>query len=128
MIERWEVFQGRPNGVDRSRPRVTLGRKGIFLLNGPAVEALGSPEAVELMFDKGRGMVGFRAVEATQQNAFPLVKKKGMAHWTLRAAPFCVHYGLKADGTVLFNEVELTRDGAIAFDIANSVRVTRGTR
>ncbi|MBP9664539.1 MAG: hypothetical protein KBD94_07940 [Pyrinomonadaceae bacterium] len=128
MIERWEVFQGRPNGVDRSAPRVTLGPKGIFLLNAVAVEALGSPEAVELMFDKGRGMVGFRAVDRGRQNAFPLVKKKGMAHWTLRAAPFCVHYGLKAERTMLFNEVELTRDGAIAFDIANSVRVTRGTR
>lgn len=128
MIERWEVFQGRPNGVDRSRPRVTLGPKGIFLLNGAAVEALGSPEAVELMFDKGRGMVGFRAVDRARQNAFPLVKKKGMSHWTLRAAPFCVHYGLKAERTMLFNEVGVTREGVLALDVANAVRVTSGTR
>lgn len=58
----FEVYQPLPSGV-RSRvpyPAVTLGKNGVFTLNGLAFRELGEPDRVVLLFDQEAQAVGLR--------------------------------------------------------------------
>lgn len=127
MLEVWEVFRGRPNGV-RGVARVTLQRDGALLLNELAFEQIGRPEAVELMFEAGRRRIGLKAIDASEDHAFPVTKLKRMSQWVVRASPFFVHHKIKSDRTMLFGKVEMTADGVMALDMASVVAVRRGSK
>lgn len=126
MFDDWEVFRGRPNGV-RNAPRVTLQRDGALLMNELAYEQIGRPEAVELMFSKSRRRVGLRVVDAEQENAFRVTKRKRMKQWEIRASPFFVHHRIKSDRTMLFGRVEVA-DGVMALEVDSVVAVRRGSK
>lgn len=50
MKNDWEIFEGRQyKPTARREPRVTVGPKGTFYLNGIAFEALDQPAAVEML-------------------------------------------------------------------------------
>ena|ERR1700694_4839217 len=52
------------------QPYVTIQRKGVFTLNAAAYEALGSPEAVELLYDRTKHWVAFRKAKAEAPYAY----------------------------------------------------------
>ena len=51
-------------------PRITIHKRGTISLNRSAFAALGSPDAVELLFDRQRSIVGLRAVDQKADNAY----------------------------------------------------------
>ena len=52
MNKHWETFEGQQyRTTARKEPRVTLGYKRTFYLNGIAYEAMGEPAAGEMLFD-----------------------------------------------------------------------------
>jgi hypothetical protein len=138
MSRRWTVFDGEPNGKGKDVPRVTLGPKKVLLLNRKAYEVLGSPAAVELRFDEETRTIGLRPRDVRHSNAFPLHVKgarhktnAGSPRYTYRiiyAAPFCRHFEIKAERTVLFNNVDLDDDGTMLLEMSSAVRVGRGSR
>lgn len=125
MMEVWEVFRGRPNGV-RGVARVTLQRDGTLLLNALAYEQIGRPEAVELMFEVRTRRVGLKAIDAGEDHAFPVKQKKRMNQWEIRSSPFFVHHKIKTDRTVLFGKTEMV-DGVMALELGSVVAVRRGS-
>jgi hypothetical protein len=67
----YEVF--RRQRVPRAlEPHVTIHRRGTIALNTPAWEALGSPTAVELLFDREKQAMAFRAVDASASHGYRL--------------------------------------------------------
>ena len=54
----------------KTDPQVTIQRRGMFSLNRSAFLALGSPGAVELLYDKDDRIVGLRPVEASARHAY----------------------------------------------------------
>lgn len=59
-------------------PMVSILRAGHFSLNRPAYEALGSPSAVLLLYDRHAGIIGFRASDQNDPRAFRIgVNKQG---------------------------------------------------
>ena len=56
----------------RSKPAVTIHVRGTVSLNASAVAALGSPAAVELLYDKVLRIVGFRATDPKKDTAHAL--------------------------------------------------------
>ena len=59
MHRNWDRFEGRQNGrTAKGEPRVTLGAKSVFYLNGTAFDLLEQPVAVEMLFDSNNRVLG----------------------------------------------------------------------
>src|SRR5438445_6915816 len=78
MLDEWEEFEAGPNPPREERLHVSLNFKGQILLNKNAMEALGMPEAVILMFEKRNSKIGIRPAAAQLRNAFS-VKRRPMS-------------------------------------------------
>lgn len=125
----WKIFEGNPNGRRRDKARVTLGPSRTFLLNEHAHRAIGSPGAVELMFDGNRRLIGMRPCDPHKANAFPLKRASGrLKHRIISAGAFLTHNKLKTDRTMLFVDIDIDPDGTVVLDLAKTIYVTRGSR
>ncbi len=130
MNRQWITFEGRQHRtLARREPRVTLGHKGTFYLNGIAYELLGSPAAVEMLFDGNRRIIGMRPIDPRKRNAFSVKHHgKGGSYKRISAAAFCRHFRLKTAETVLFEEIDVDNEGIMKLDLARVTRVGRGSR
>lgn len=128
MISHWTRFEGKPYGADQDALRVTLGPKKAIMLNEVAYEALGSPAAVEFMFDENRKAIGLKPIDPRRSNAFPIKPKKGSRLRVIRAAAFCTHVGINVDRTMLFNDVDIDNEGVMRLEIAKATNISRGAR
>jgi hypothetical protein len=106
-IQDWEEFQGSPTRAERNKVRVTLNKKGIILMNKVAFEVLGEPKAMKLLFSKATQVIGLTAGDPANKNSFPVNRKDQWFNRTVAASPFCRHYGIRVDRTVLFYEADL---------------------
>jgi hypothetical protein len=92
----FEVFNKRAAGISK-HPYVTMQRKGPFSFNQAAFELMGSPEAVELLYDKDKERVGFRSVAPDRPQAFPVrAQGKNSVTHIVAGQSFAKHYGLDA--------------------------------
>jgi len=67
----FEVFTKRTSPRIKD-PSVTIQKKGTMSINRASYEALGAPEAIELLFDEKERIMGMRAVDASSEHAYPL--------------------------------------------------------
>ncbi len=65
----FEVFDKRQTALAKA-PTVTIQRKGIISINRAAYSMMGEPSAVELLYDRERQIVGFRAAAETVGHAY----------------------------------------------------------
>ena len=127
--EEWNVFTGRQFGRSaKKEARVTLGSFGTFYLNTPAFVEMGSPAAVELLFDAGRRRIGLRPVTPMLPHAFKIVPHTKGGYQRLSAAAFCHHHEIFFKGTLLFHDVRIDDSGMMTLDLVNATVVTRGAR
>jgi hypothetical protein len=76
---------------------VTIQRKGVIAFSKAAYEALAQPEAVELLYDPERQLVGFRSVKPQAEHAYPVrVNGKKTSHM-VSGTLFTRHYGIPTD-------------------------------
>ena len=72
-------------------PYVTIQRKGIFSLNRAAYEALGSPESVELLYDRDERLIGIHKVDPSMDHAYIVRTQRG-ANWLISGRAFMNYY------------------------------------
>jgi hypothetical protein len=80
----------------RQDPRVTVQRRGTITINAAAYVALGSPEAVELLFDRQAMVLGLRGVEPSVPHA-AFVRpsaRTGNGPFVISAMAFLKFYGI----------------------------------
>lgn len=119
----FEVFDKRASGVSK-HPYVTVQRKGPFSFNQAAFELMGSPEAVELLYDRDTERVGFRPVAPDRPQAFP-VRAQGANSVThvVAGQSFARYYEL--DTSVARRYAPTMEDGVLVLDLrGDSVDVT----
>ena len=126
MKSRWIDFEGKPNRTSKVEPRVTLDGKGVILLNYRACEAFNTPAAVSLHFDEHERVIGLKPVDARHRNAFPLKPKKKVTFRLISAAPFCRHFKIKINGTVVFNDLDIDNEGVMLLPLRSATSVGRG--
>lgn len=119
MGERWREFEGRPNSNGGSEPRVTLSRRAVLTMNKAAYEALGSPAAVRLRYEEDRRVIGLVPEDSRRTNAFPVKQCSGKTVNSRRVYlhPFCRHWGIDIRRTVLFNEIDIDREGMMRLEL-----------
>jgi hypothetical protein len=119
----FEVFNKRAAGISK-HPYVTMQRKGPFSFNQAAFELMGSPEAVELLYDKDTERVGFRPVSPDRPQAFPVrAQGKNSVTHIVAGQSFAKHYEL--DTSVARRYAPVMEDGMLIIDLrGDSVEVT----
>jgi len=126
MSRKWLDFEGAPNRSSADKLRVTLNNKGVILLNDKAYQALDTPAAVTLHYDEYERIIGLKPVDARHRNSFPLRHKEKKRYRIIYASPFCRHFRIKVDRTVLFNDVDLDNDGIMTLSLRTATTISRG--
>jgi hypothetical protein len=116
----WEEFGQGPDGPDDLR--VTLDRKGSIMIGARAMERLGRPDWVVLMFDRLNSRIGVKASNKHAKNAYPTVHKMKGRHRVVRASKLCRHYGIRFERTRAFIGAKIDDQGMLVLDL----KETRG--
>ena len=77
-------------------PQVTVQKRGTITFNAAAYGLLGSPAAVELLYDPDERLLGLRAVSARAPHAMFVRSSSRTANgpWVVSAMAFVHHYGI----------------------------------
>ena len=98
------------------QPIVTFQRRGVLALNRAAYEALGEPVAVELLYDRGRQLVGVRPVDPKAAHAYRVRKQPDSATYLVAAKSFMQFYGIPNDQARRYEAALL--DGVLIADLS----------
>lgn len=124
-MPRWEVFDKRA-AVSTKSPMVTIQRKGLLSLNRAAVEALGQPDTVELLFDAEENMVGLRPAEPTSPRSYPLRSQSNGSTYLVAGTAFTNHYGI--DTSVARRYAASMIGPVLAVDLKQDAAIVTGPR
>jgi hypothetical protein len=114
----FEVFKKGSAPVPKV-PAVTVQRRGLISLNRAAYDLIGAPEAVELLWDAERSLIGIRATELTNPNAYPArqqTAKSGRGPILIAGTLFTQFIGL--DTAVAFRWVPTMEDEILCVDVS----------
>jgi hypothetical protein len=107
----------------RTSPSVAIQRRGPMSLNLAAYEILGKPEAVELLFDRERQLIGLRNVSPQEPYAFPVRpqgrKGRRPSNYVISTQAFTKHYGIDTSVARRF-PVEM-HDDILAVELSRGV-------
>ncbi len=119
----FEIFEAGPVVKNTDRVHVTIDKLGHLFLNRHAVAAIGGPDAVTLMYDRRRSIIGILPSALNRQQSYPLrtKDKRTSQGRCINAMNFCRHYGIKPSETLAFLSPEVNRDGILVLDL-NEVR------
>ncbi len=126
MEKQWEEFTQKST-VKADTIRVSLNARGNFALNQKAVDLLGNPEAIVLMYDRVNRLIGLKTSSADVNHAYQLKRQGTSQSYFLRAKSFCNFYGIDIADTVVFNDAKL-EDGMIVLQIGNVTEAARRSR
>jgi hypothetical protein len=87
----WERLQKRLRLSDEE-PSIGISRRGELNLNRAAYERLGSPERVEVLFDRVEKLIGLRAVKRGKDEGYSVYQ--GGSFWRISAKPLARLFGL----------------------------------
>jgi len=118
-----EIFEAGPVVKDTERVHVTINKRGHIFLNRRVLEALGEPDAVTLMYDRRRSIIGVMPSPLHRSHAYPLRRKDRQTSRgrMVHANNFCKHYSIRPAETLVFLSPEVSKDGILVLDL-NDVR------
>jgi hypothetical protein len=119
----WEELEHGPMDANPKRLHVTIDRRGHLFLNRHAIEAMGEPDAVTLIYDRRRSTIGLKRSPLDKPNAYRLKRKSRSKAKMLYISHFCRHYSICPDETLAF-AAEVNKDGVLILDL-NEVRSAR---
>lgn len=119
MDEEWEEYFQGPSRSAARRLVVSLSARSELNLNKWAVEAMGNPRAVVLLFDRARSRIGLRASPSDLPNAFPLKasnRSKRSRPFKAYLKAFCKTHNIRNTSTIRFTEPRID-DGILILDL-----------
>lgn len=122
----WEVFDRAERSVGDA-PAVSIQRRGILALNAAAYHALGDPDRVELLYDRGERLIGIRPGYAVGSTTLPVTLQSNgrptPAH--VSGGLFLKRFGLQ--DLVGFRWPATAVDGVLCLDVSQpGVPIRRG--
>lgn len=122
MMADWQEFKGGEYNERYKTLRVTMNKNGEINLGMRAFERLGRPAAVKLFFDAGGSRIGVKAVPPGEKT-FEVVRRTEAHYGMIRGASFCRFYGIRPEGTIVFQDVEMDPDGMMVLDLKMARRL-----
>ncbi len=93
----WDLFQLRGARLSQS-PEVTIQARGSLSLNKAARDALGNPEAVELLYAAKEKLIGIRAAKRDNPYSYPL-REISKSSFAIAAGGFSRYYNIPTGDT-----------------------------
>jgi hypothetical protein len=115
-VPNFETFTKRMTPLVK-QPYVTIQKRGTISLNASAHAALGSPEAIELLYDAQEKIIGFRGVAKTAEHAYPVRAQAGksVGPYIVSGTAFVRYYGI--DTTVSRRFVGALEGNVLCIDL-----------
>ncbi len=122
-----QEFKGTPNREPKpGEMRVTLNNRGVIHMNRHAFEAFGSPGAVKLFYEEHQLVIALKPEDVRHRNAFRVkLKAKKQNTRVINALPFCRHWKIRIERTVLFNEIKIDDEGRMLLFLDSTTRIRR---
>ena len=112
-----------------NKMRASIAPHGDFYLNRAVVEALGWPEAVTMMYDRGQNIIGIKPADPEDGGGYPLRPKGGRSRSrNVFAGSFCRHFRIAPPGTLNFRAPRLDKGGVLLLDLNDVVPCTGRSR
>ncbi len=113
----------------KADPQITILRRGILSLNKPAHSALGSPDAVELLYDSCERVLGLRPVDPRATNGYVVRRPRsgGRGPFVITAMAFTRLYDIDTAQSLRW-DAYLDDDGVLCVcldDVATPVTSNR---
>src|SRR5918995_6601592 len=109
----------------RTDPFVTVQKRGLFSMNQAALELLGKPEALELLFDPDERIIGFRGVDKDKRYAVPVRKQARSNSYLVGGQAFTKYFGIDTEVSRKFKAKMV--DDVLAVDLREGgVEATAG--
>lgn len=124
----FEVFQKSSAPLARV-PSVTIQKRGLISMNRSAHALIGSPDAVELLYDPERKLIGLRPSVETDPNAYPArpqSAKTGKGPILVAGTKFTQFYGI--DTTQSLRYVPTAEDGMLIIDVSKPGQIVSSNR
>lgn len=93
----FELYRGGSGRRHSNRVHVTLNRHGVLHLSVGAYTALGSPPAVQLLFDRKLRRLGLRPAEADAEHARACISVGKSGGKRVNVRGFCEEFGIPCD-------------------------------
>ncbi len=126
MSWEWEEFTQKAN-YRAEMIRVSLNGRGHFFLNQKAVETLGTPEAVILLYERANRLIGIKPSSSEVEHSYEIKHQSSSQNSVVRAKSFCNYYAIRLGDTLVFNDIQV-QDGMIVLDLGNVTEVVRRAR
>lgn len=120
----FEVFDKRQAPM-RGAPSVTVQKRGIVSINGPAHKLIDAARVVELLFDRDRGVMALRPSEPSPRT-YELRKPSNSGQTLLSATAFMDTYQI--DTTVSRRYEPFVEDGMLCINFNGEFSEVRGNR
>ena len=121
----FEEFVAR--GVRRSTgPAVTLQAGGIFALNQEAVDALGQPESVVLLYDRTARVVGFRPADPSVKHGYRVRKDARSPSSLVTGRAFCRAHAIPTDRGRRYQAT--MQDGVLTINLTDEPEIPQKRR
>jgi len=121
---KWQEFEAGPIEQTADKIHATINKRGNIYLNERALEAIGGPEVIALMYDAYHETIGVKASTIEKLNAFRLKKKdKRVGGRILYAANFCRHFRIKPRATLAFVRAQVDPDGVLILAMRETISV-----
>jgi len=108
------------------QPLITIQRRGTLSLNQAAYQLLGEPNFVELLYDEDEQIIGLRATNDKDPDAYPVHKQKESLTYLIAGMAFLNYLGIP------FNEarryVPKMIDDVVAIDLKSASKSVNGPR
>lgn len=112
----------------KSDPHVTIQKRGTISMNRSAFLAAGSPDAVELLYDRDARIIGLRAIEVNAHNAYHVRHPSRSANgpWIISAMAFTKFYDIDTSTTLRWDAY--LDGGALCVDLNQSATPVTSNR
>lgn len=120
-----ELYEEGPVHDSGKHPHVTIRKNGQIFLNRKALEKLGPPDAVALLYDAKRRIIGIQPTPPNRKHAFRLRRSGRSLARQIAAVGFLRHHKILPTEALGFLDPKLNRDGVLLLDLNETYAVTR---
>lgn len=112
----------------KDEPHLTVHKRGTLSINRSAFESLGSPDAVELLYDRQRSTIGLRPIDARAENAYQVRRPASSPSgpWVISAMAFTKFYDI--DTSVTMRWIAYLDDDVLCADLSTPGASVGGAR
>ena len=116
MLNNWKKVTHSRN--DSWKPAiVSLSPRGRLALNASAWRLVGSPEAVEVLFDQTNNCIGLQPTSIVNRDHYRVAAHRSARCYVIRIHRVLEEFRIKLPATVRFYDMEVDRDGILVLDL-----------